>query len=491
MEVKPEEPSGSAPETARTPVSILMLATRWQFDTYGLSTVNKSLVNNLRLVDPDAQTFTITCAVLDEEGKIAEIDQMDAEKHGVTLRGAKQPRGKKRKCEMSWLNEQSGLYYAHLVFKTKFDFIIGHIPYLADGALNLRDISRELHQGHSPKVILVAHALPFTSDGDVDEETLTDWLHESDLILSVGRTIQMKIDAHINTMETPDEISHHLYLPGFPVEFFTVERRQDVDELKGEQSIVVMTTERGCLNLSGIDLELAVKTSALASQYIMFHEGSNLSKQTSFNFKLIAHKEGDNISWDEDLKAIKEKAQLDGKIPTLRVQVPADNNKLIPHLKRATVLILPLKPESSLFSTEALVAMAAGVPILVSGNSGIASYLHSKSLSEPIVWDHEGTTKDVETWKERLIQKIINPHEALSTATELRKMLLMDTNIASTHMDFIQTVAGMFSVHCMIGLDMFAASFGFRMDHTLLNRMLFCLYFRLFVHPSEVGFRGS
>ena len=185
-----------------------------------------------------------------------------------------------------------------------------------------------------------------------------------------------------------------LYLPGFPVEFFTVERRQDVDELKGEQSIVVMTTERECLSLSGLDLELAVKTSALASQYIMFHEGSDLSKQISFNFKLIADKEDNKSSWEENLKGNQGKSlQLDGRIPTLRVQVPTDNSKLIPHLKRATVLILPLKSESSLFGTEALVAMAAGVPVLVSRNSGIASYLHSKSLSEPIVWDHEGTAK--------------------------------------------------------------------------------------------------
>ena len=75
MATKPEEPCGSAPEGARKPVSILMLATRWQFDTYGLSTVNKSLVNNLRLVDPDSQMLKITCAVLDKEGKIVEGDK--------------------------------------------------------------------------------------------------------------------------------------------------------------------------------------------------------------------------------------------------------------------------------------------------------------------------------------------------------------------------------------------------------------------------------
>ena len=37
------------------PISVLTLASKWQFDTSGLSTVNKSLVNNLRVVDPDGK----------------------------------------------------------------------------------------------------------------------------------------------------------------------------------------------------------------------------------------------------------------------------------------------------------------------------------------------------------------------------------------------------------------------------------------------------
>ena len=52
------------------PISILTLATKWQFDAYGLSTVNKSLVNNLRVVDPEGKKIKITCAVVEEEKNI-------------------------------------------------------------------------------------------------------------------------------------------------------------------------------------------------------------------------------------------------------------------------------------------------------------------------------------------------------------------------------------------------------------------------------------
>ena len=81
------------PDASRRPISVLFLGTRWQFDTYGLSTINKSLVNNLRLVDPKGKKIKITCAVLQEEGNIKDEDLIDAKKYGVELQGAKRPKG--------------------------------------------------------------------------------------------------------------------------------------------------------------------------------------------------------------------------------------------------------------------------------------------------------------------------------------------------------------------------------------------------------------
>ena len=119
------------------------MATKWQFDTYGLSTINKSLINNLRLVDPEAKTIKITCAVVEEEGQIKDVDVSDAGKSGVVLRGARRPMSKKRrnKPELSWLDEHAATYYRHLQDEN-FDFIIGHAPFLANGCFNLKDLLR-------------------------------------------------------------------------------------------------------------------------------------------------------------------------------------------------------------------------------------------------------------------------------------------------------------------------------------------------------------
>ena len=68
--------NSSASDAHEKLISILVLATKWQFDTYGLSTVNKSLVNNLRMLDPEGKKIKITA------------DRLSSEYHSQTLAGS-------------------------------------------------------------------------------------------------------------------------------------------------------------------------------------------------------------------------------------------------------------------------------------------------------------------------------------------------------------------------------------------------------------------
>ena len=103
--------------------------------------------------------------------------------------------------------------------------------------------------------------------------------------------------------------------------------------------------------------------------------------------------------------------------------------------------------DSTLFGVEALIAIAAGEPVLVSINSGVASFLQSKSLDEPVVWDNEGFSQDAEIWTERLIQMITNPKDAYCVAQELRRLILLDDSIASSHLGFLNAIAGLCHRH--------------------------------------------
>ena len=177
------EPESSSCDS---PISALLSSTKWQIDTLRMSTINRSLVNNLRLIDPEVKKIKITCAVVEEKGKISEDQLKDAEEHGVQLKGAKQPRGAKKKPEIKWLDEPAAKYYHHLLKDNSYDFIVGHAPYLANGCFNFTDIC-EIHS-NPPKVILVVHGLPKTLEDDVDEDQLLDWLKEADYNLKLHLT---------------------------------------------------------------------------------------------------------------------------------------------------------------------------------------------------------------------------------------------------------------------------------------------------------------
>ena len=205
-----------------------------------MASVVRSLVNDLWLTDPDGQKIQMTCAVLQEDGKINEADVADAAKHNVKLRGVKLPRGVKKIPTTEEINCTISTYYKHLVMAENFGFIIGHIPYLAYGALNLHDLCRDM--GKPSNVVLVVHTLPKTEENDIDE---------AKIVVSIGSTVKPDVDFYIDGL-TENKPVHNTYIPGFPAELLTVlqEKRTSV---KSPQNITVIATERKDLKISGLN----------------------------------------------------------------------------------------------------------------------------------------------------------------------------------------------------------------------------------------------
>ena len=106
-----------ASDDQRKLTSVLLFATKWQFDTFGLSSVNKSLVNNLRFLDPQAEYVKITCAIVEEDRNIKDDQKKDAAKYKVELRGGIQPRGPRKKPIIEWLDQNIATYYPDLLRK--------------------------------------------------------------------------------------------------------------------------------------------------------------------------------------------------------------------------------------------------------------------------------------------------------------------------------------------------------------------------------------
>ena len=420
------------------PISLLFLSPKWQCDTYGVASVVRSLVNDLWLTDPDGLKIQMTCAVLQEDGKINKADVADAGKHNVKLRGVKVHRSVKKIPTAEEINSSTQFCYRYLAEAHKFDFIIGHIPYFADGALNFQDLCRDIRK--PSKVILLAHALPRTNENDIDEDTLLEWLNEVDAIFSIGGIMKSEIQAYINCLEEKNRPVHHLYIPGCPAELLTILQENRTNPLRGSQNITVMTTEQKNLKVSGLNYELAVASSALASPKIQ-----ELSEtEAKVQFLVLATDGEERKIWEESFIEIKERQQTKDKRMAFQFQTIGDIKKLKSLMKRIAVMLLPLKPDSSLFGVEALMAAYSGVPILVSSNCGIASLMDSLVEGEAIVRNTTGSLqKDSEIWCDRIYQKMSDLQNAQKVAQSLRGTLLLDTSIAASHIEFIKIVTGM------------------------------------------------
>ena len=425
----------SPEDESETSISVLLLGTKWQFDTYGLSTINKSLVNNLRLVDHEGKTIKITCAILEDDGKIKDEDLKDAEKHGVELKGAQRPRCKNRrkKPTLEWLDEDAVKYYLHLVQDKKYDFIIGHAPYIANGCLNLKGFFK--NKSKSPKAILLFHALPKDDDGDVDNDMLKDWLTEADIVLSLGKTIEDELLPHIAALDLEEKLIHKKYIPSYPLDMFAIKRDHTESKVRGTQYVYMMSGEIKDLNIDGIDFPTAVTATAEASEHIRKFE------DVRTYLTLLAADEAEKIKWKEKYEEVLNARNLKDIGLNFQIETPQTVDKMKVHMKKSNLFLLPLKQDSPLFGTEALSAIAAGVPVLVSRYSGLAALLRELLQGEPVVHKNE-LDIDTETWKMRIIRKLVKPNKARKRANTLREQLLLDTSIAQTHLDFINTIAG-------------------------------------------------
>ena len=422
----------NVPDESRRVISVLLLASKWQFDTYGLSTINKSLVNNLRLVDPEGKSIKITYTTLEDDGSIKYDVLKDARKHHVKLNGARRPRGSKKdkKPKVQWLDESIGKYYRYLVHERKYDFIIGHVPYMSNGCFNFKDFCKEINE--YPKIVLVFHALPKDENGSVDNDVLEDWLTEADIVFSLGKTIEDELISHISALEPEQRPIHKAYLPSYPLELFAVKQDSTEGKIKGTQNISMMSGEIKDLDINGLNFPLAVTATAGASQHIRDFDNARM------RLSILVANAAEKTEWKKHFDEVMLTENMTDTGLSFQAEAPLVMDKMKVYMRKSNLFLLPLKSDSPVFGTEALAAIAAGVPVLVSRDSGLASLLKTMAEDEPVV----NKTKSELHWKERIIHKLVKPEEAQIAAKRLREQLLLDTSISQTHLDFINVISG-------------------------------------------------
>ena len=396
------------PDTTKKQVSVLMLTPQWRFDEYGMATITRSLVKNLRMIDPKGSFIEITCAVLEDNEEIKRDQLHDAQELAVNLVGYVMPRGRKKDVDLQWLNEDVMKYYNHVLSETKYDFIIGHAPLLRDGCLNIRDFYSE----QTPKVVLIVQGFEKYENGEIDAEQVNN-LNEADVVLSMEKSIHEKLSIRSGSLDKPPDFK--MYFPDFATDFFQTHRQEKRES--GQRKILMMTNETKNLKVASLDPLLAVNAITEANQ----------KTKAEMTVTMFTEKSDEIQEWANEFK---------GNIHSEMIQ---DEDYLKHCMKYSELFLLPLKASSPLFGSEALSAIAAGVPVLVPRHSAIGCLLLEMDQKNAVV-----SETDYETWVEEIIQKVVNPVAAQTAANKLRDRLLLDTRIPSTHLDFINIITGMF-----------------------------------------------
>ena len=408
-----------APSTAKKHVSVLILTPQWKFDRYGTSGITRSLIENLRSIDPEGKVIKITVAVLEEEGRIERIKE--AEDLKVHLKGYILT-GRRKKADEQWLNDYAVNYYHHVVSAVKYDFIIGHAPYFSDGCINLRNISRE--NGHDPKVILFAHEFPQNENGETEEALFRKWLSEVDVVFSLTTAMRNEIERQMKEIKKgKGKVPlHESYIPGYPIELFHLDGGGK--QFKSEREISMFTSMKND-ETEGLDFSVAVNAVASACHGL---------GQTTLT--MLTEDKADKEAWEKEYeKVLKNQNQhLIFKCETFENTKDLQNQ-----IGKSDLFLFPLKVSSALFGQEALAAVASGVPVLVSPHSGVGSFLLEMNEKDSVV--DEG---DERSWANRISEKMRNPVRSHEKAKDLRDRLLLDTRIASTHRGLTKLICGAF-----------------------------------------------
>ena len=296
-------------------------------------------------------------------------------------------------------------------------FIIGHAPLLVFGAENLKRV----YKGENvPKVVLFVHKLPKTTKGDLEKDILYSWIHGTDIFFSIGENVRNELDRFVRGMQ------HEMYIP---LGHWEIPRGlQSHETVRENKELIAMVVGNQDFVCDGLDVMLGVEAADKAVKNLQLHR--DLGEKKRLGIVLF-------VEQAKNEQILKE--EIGKRFPNVLVTIThfASTTHIQSLLLKTSVFLLPLKKLYPQFGIEALSAATAGIPILVSGNSGIAELLRKLGESESVV-----TSSDPNIWKDEIVQKMLCPELARKNASRLRQKLLQDGTLRKTHLRFISKITG-------------------------------------------------
>ena len=342
-------PTQGGPGRSDTALRVTLLASEWSSSMGGLSTINRQLATLL------AKHKQVEVTLLVPQFACSEEEKRAARSHNVAIREAERRPG--YNDPLDWLSFPPR--------DLAIDIVLGHGGKLGKQAQVIRE-------SHSCRWVQVVHTAPedlgmhkdypkAISKGEEKNRTEVDLCKMANLVVAVGPKLRKAYSSYLRSCEKHQEVIQ--LTPGTFSEFSDVKQASnESDEFK------VLTFGRGDaedFSLKGYDIAAKAIVELKDRSYRLIFVGAPDGKQEEV---------ADNL-----LKSGISKDQL---IVRKFVQ---SKERLKELFYEADLAIMPSRTEG--FGLTALEALSAGLPILVSGNSGFGDALRILPLGKPIVVD--------------------------------------------------------------------------------------------------------
>ncbi len=431
-------------EKANLPVKkdicVGFLSPRWHQDYYGIATLTHLLIDNIRTVDEKSEVVKIYCLVAQRKEDISQEDYDDAAKRGVMLVGAESLFGDlytwntTLERAIDALNVFPGAYYHHIQGEIpKLTHLVGHIPYLADGPLNIKTT---IYKDSSPKIILMNHVSATAQKAKGDEVDLLRWYKSADYIFSVGHILYDDTDKVLKAL---DIYAHSLYLPGCSTDYLKT-KWTPAQEGNFGHHVLVLASDIEMQKMTGKDIPLAVRIMAKVNELSVL---ANSRNRITLKIGNVPTEEWQIM--EGDIEALIKYINMKNSHLSITNTIVDTPEKLTRLLKSCALYLLPLKQGALIFDIETLKAASIGLPILVPKTSSAACLIQNictLPADEFMVGDHS----NFEKWVHPVMDKLGNQKDALRVAEDIRHSLILDTTIAKTNMGFVKEILSKYDI---------------------------------------------
>ena len=329
----------SIPENCATELNITLLASEWSSSMGGLSTLNRKLAFFL------AKQPQVNVTLLVPQNACSEEDKKSASQSNVTIQEAKKRPG--YDDPLDWLCSPPK--------SLSIDVIVGHGAKLGKQA-------QFITESHSCKWVQIVHTAPeelgmykeypeAVAKGEMKNRVEVDLCQLADLVVAVGAKLKDAYSSYLRYCQKTQDLIQ--LIPGLFDEYKTV--KQESQEAK---TFKVLTFGRGDpedFNLKGYDIAPKALAELEDNSYCLVFVGTPKGKQDEVTNRLLEY------GIPKDQLIVREFIQSKERLKALFCEVD--------------LAIMPSRTEG--FGLTGLEALSAGLPILVSGNSGFGHALRT------------------------------------------------------------------------------------------------------------------